>query len=484
MLSCISYMDIQPQFSHDDSQMLRIGKKSLFLAGAILLVLMTATGIMTRFIPAGSYEYETVSGRQTIIEDTFQFTDDAPLPVWRWYTAAVEVLWGPDAVLIISIILFMCLIAGAVTVMNSGGMLSYLLMVIIQRFKNRRYLMEASIILILMLFGSLLGSIEEVVVIVPLMTALAVRMGWDTIIGLGMSLGAIAFGFASALTNPFTIGIAQRLAGIPVFSGIGFRLLIFITIYLVYTGYVISTSRSRTHTLHTSLSSDSSEDMPHTFSQGMRRGFRWFVLWLFIMAVLIAASARIPLLSDIMLAVVVICFLIGGLGAGAFAGMRAKSILKHTLTGITTVAPGIILILMAASIKHIMHKSGSMDTLLYLASGKISQAEPFRAALLIYLLVLGLNFFISSGSAKAFLIIPIITPLADMVGLSRQTAVLAYVFGDGFSNIFYPTNAILLICLSITGVSYFTWFRWIWKIQLTVFGITVLFLLLAVHIGY
>lgn len=477
-------MDSRHQLSHDATQILRIGKRSLILAAAILLSLMTATGVLTRFIPSGSYAYETVGGRQTIIEGTFQFTDVPPLPVWRWYTAAIEVLWGPDALLIISIILFMCLIAGAINVMNSGGMLSYLLMIIIKRFADRRYLMEASIILILMLFGSLLGSIEEVVVIVPLMTALAVRMGWDSIIGLGMSLGAIAFGFASALTNPFTIGIAQRLAGIPVFSGIGFRLLIFITIYLVYTWYVITTSRTRTHSLKPPMQGDSSFEISNAFSPGMKRGFRWFVLWLAVMAVMIAASARIEFLSDILLAIVIACFLIGGLGAGACAGMSGASIAKHTLRGITTVAPGIILILMASSIKHIMQASGSMDTLLFLASQRISQAGPFTAALYIYLLVLGLNFFISSGSAKAFLIIPVITPLADMVGLSRQTAVLAYVFGDGFSNIFYPTNAILLICLSITGISYFTWFRWVWKIQLAVFAITLLFLLLAVHIGY
>jgi len=164
--------------------------------------------------------------------------------------------------------------------------------------------------------------------------------------------------------------------------------------------------------------------------------------------------------------------------------MGVRRIAASFTAGIGGVAPGIVLILLASGIRHILYLSEVTDTILYLAARRITGTGPYQAALLVYALVLGLNFFVSSGSAKAFMIIPIISPLADMVGLSRQTAVLAYMFGDGFSNIIYPTNALLLICLAVTGISYGTWFRWIWKIELLLLVLTASVLLAAVRFGY
>jgi len=110
--------------------------------------------------------------------------------------------------------------------------------------------------------------------------------------------------------------------------------------------------------------------------------------------------------------------------------------------------------------------------------------SPYLAGISIYLLILFLEFFISSGSAKAFLVIPIIAPLVDLVGLTRQSAVLAFTFGDGFSNVFFPTNAALLIALGLTVVSYAKWFKWTFKLQLAVLGVTLLLLFAAIGFGY
>ncbi len=465
----------------NQEKVLRIGLTSLLFAAAVLLVLMTATGILTRMIPSGSYERVVTDQGAQIIEGSFSYTDDDSLPVWRWYTSPIEVLFGPDAFMIIAIVLFMCLVAGAVSVMNAGGILQYLLSRIIITFGSRRYHMEAVIILMLMLFGSILGTMEEVVVLVPLLTALAVKMGWDPITGLGLSLGAIGFGFAAALTNPFTIGVAQRLAGIPMFSGFAYRLIIFVTIYLLYTWYVITQSRKREllRTPVNGINEPPEEHQPHK-----HRALWWFAAWMALMGISIVVFSRVSPLSDLILPAVIFCFLAGGIGAGGISGLSKADITRYFLKGAAGISPGIILILMASSIKHIMIMSGSMDTILFRASSYMSDAGPFRSALMIYALVLVLNFFISSGSAKAFLIIPLISPAADAAGLSRQTAVLAYQFGDGFSNILYPTNALLLICLAITGVSYGSWFRWIWKIQLIIFAVSILFLMAAVQFGY
>ena len=146
--------------------------------------------------------------------------------------------------------------------------------------------------------------------------------------------------------------------------------------------------------------------------------------------------------------------------------------------------PGILLILMAYSVKYIIDKGQITDTILYSAAQAISNAPTLAAAFLIYALTLIMNFFIGSASAKAFLMMPILTPLADLVNITRQTAVLAFDFGDGFSNMLFPTNALLIIALGFTVVGYPKWLRWTLPLQGLMLLMTSAFLTFAVLIGF
>ena len=166
------------------------------------------------------------------------------------------------------------------------------------------------------------------------------------------------------------------------------------------------------------------------------------------------------------------------------ARQRIDALLKSVGEGLAGIAPGIPLILLAASIKHIVAQGGVMDTILHSAALPFSQTSPLVAALIVYGLALLIEFFIASGSAKAFLLMPILLPLADLVGVTRQVAVTAYTFGDGFSNMAYPTNPVLLICLGLTVVSYPKWLKWSLKLWGWVFLVTVAFLALAVAINF
>jgi uncharacterized ion transporter superfamily protein YfcC len=148
------------------------------------------------------------------------------------------------------------------------------------------------------------------------------------------------------------------------------------------------------------------------------------------------------------------------------------------------IAPAIILLLMAASVKFIIASGGILDTLLHWTSTIFTQTSPLAAALIIYALTLVMELFISSGSAKALLLIPILMPLADLVGVNRQIAVSAYAFGDGFSNLAYPTNAALLITLSLTVVPYPKWLKWLLPLWFWIILLTVAFLAVAVAINY
>ena len=164
--------------------------------------------------------------------------------------------------------------------------------------------------------------------------------------------------------------------------------------------------------------------------------------------------------------------------------MSGKIFLKQFLQGMGSMLPAVLLILMASSVRYTLQEAKILDTVLNAIVEATSGASRGVIVLLIYALVLILNFFISSGSAKAFLLMPLIAPLADLSGIGRQIAVLAFAFGDGFSNVFYPTNAVLLISLSLVGVSYGKWAKWSGIIQIAILSLTVVILLFANVIGY
>jgi uncharacterized ion transporter superfamily protein YfcC len=154
------------------------------------------------------------------------------------------------------------------------------------------------------------------------------------------------------------------------------------------------------------------------------------------------------------------------------------------MSGSLAVLPGVILILMAASVKYIVVESRILHTILYEAANIIRGQQNFFGVAAVYLLVFVLNLFVGSASAKALLVMPVITPLADILGFTRQTAVLAFCFGDGFSNLLFPTNAVLLIALGISSVSYGKWFKFVIPVQALMFFLSLGWLYLATVIGY
>jgi uncharacterized ion transporter superfamily protein YfcC len=198
----------------------------------------------------------------------------------------------------------------------------------------------------------------------------------------------------------------------------------------------------------------------------------------------IFATARTPGLSDLAFPVMALLFLVGGMGSGLISGIGGRRVVAAFGRGAAAILPGVLLILMSLSVRYIVDLGGITDTILYRATRSIGETGPFASALLIYLVTLGMNFFVGSASAKAFLMMPILAPLADLAGVTRQTAVLAFDFGDGFSNMIYPSNALLLIGLSFTVVSYPRWIRWTIPLQVFALVLSVAFLGIAVAVGY
>jgi uncharacterized ion transporter superfamily protein YfcC len=472
----------------------QISTRAFIQSVVILFVLMLAAGLLTVVLPAGSYTRNQVDGREVIDPASFQFIDRPDYPAWRWLTAPIEVLAGPDAATIIVIIVFILLVGIAFAVLDASGVLRAAIDRIVQRFGQRKYLLLLTISFFFMLLGAFFGIFEEVVPLVPLMIALAYMLGWDALVGLGMSILATNLGFSAAITNPFTIGVAQKLAGLPLFSGAWLRIPIFITIYAIFTVFLTRYARKVERNPQASPVYQEDRAERHKYAQvkfgdpaqqssGQRRALFWLGFCLILVLLTLAASPLVEALSALSLPLVGLLFFIGGVGAGWLAGSW-RLVGQAVKDGLLGIAPAIPLILMAASVKHIVAAGGILDTILYNASSAFSNSSPYLASVAIYFLALAIEFFIGSGSAKAFLMMPILIPLADLVGVTRQVAVTAYCFGDGFSNLAYPTNPVLLISLGLTVVSYPKWLRWTLGLWAWVLLATLVFLGIGVAIRF
>ena len=222
----------------DPGSGIKIGKKVFISSTIILLVLMLTAGILTYVIPSGSYDRIIQDGREIIVADSFKFMERPDYPAWRWLIAPLEVIGSEDSLMILGIVLFIVIIGGSFSVMDRAGVMKAVINRTVDRFGHRRYLLMAVIVFFLMSLGAFMGIFEEVIPLVPIIVALAYRLGWDSLTGLGMSLLASAFGFSAAVSNPFTVGIAQRLAGLPAFSGFAFRIFVFLIIYVILVTFL------------------------------------------------------------------------------------------------------------------------------------------------------------------------------------------------------------------------------------------------------
>jgi uncharacterized ion transporter superfamily protein YfcC len=458
---------------------------------------MVGAGILTYLVPSGSYQHVVAEGVDRVTPGSFAFHARPDYPAWRWLTAPIEVFWSPGNLQVITIILLLVLIGGSFTVLDKSSILSVALSMVVARFRRNKYVLMAAIIFFFMLSSSVLGIYEEAAPLVVFIVPLALYLGWDSLTGLGMSLLALGFGFSAATMDPFMVTIAQSLAGLPLFSGLWFRAIFFVVIFLLVFLFVrrhamrveADPTRSIVHEedqrlrerldMSSIVASDEKASDPR-----MRRAVRWLGLWFLGAIAFILVATRIKAISPFAFPLMGIFFFVACNGAALIAGEGLRSAGRCFVVGMKSIIPAIVMILMAMSVKIIITNGGILDSLLYFASGRIGSAGPYVAIFGVYLITLILEFFIPSASAKAFLIIPILAPLADLVGLTRQSVVFAFDCGDGFANMLYPTNPMLMICLGLTVVGWPKWIRWTLPIQAITALICFAFMGVAVAIRF
>ena len=433
---------------------INISVKSFITAIVVIFSLMVLTYGLTFVIPGGG------------------------IPFWKWLLSPILVLGAEGNVSLIAVIVFLLVIGGIFNCLDKCGLMQYMLDTITDKFGKDRYKLLALVALFFMAMGAMIGSFEEAVPMVPIVVALAVRLGWNPLVGLGMSILAIGCGFSAGVCNPFTVGVAQELAGLPMFSGIWLRLVSFVLVYLLLMGFLYYYAKKVERPIDV-------EAFKHSFTYDakMSKGLKLFAGIMLGGILLVLSSVVITFLQDITMIIVAITFLVAGIVSVVATG-RGGNILKTFGKGVGNVFPAVFLILMANSIKYTMTEGHILEPILQGMVGVAGVLPRWTVILFIYLIVLVMNFFISSGSAKAFLLMPLIIPIAETFGISAQLCILAFAFGDGFSNVLYPTNPVLLISLGLADVDYGKWFKWSFKFQLLNIVLTSALLLFGLLISY
>lgn len=205
--------------SEQNPKGLNISTRSFLTAILVIFVLMVASYILTLVVPGGAYARVLDENGNYIIDTASGFSNvEGGIPFWKWLLSPVLVLGASGNVTLIAVIAFLLVIGGVFNSLDQCGLMKYMLDKITHRFSSVRYKLMAIIVLFFMGMGSMIGSFEECVPLVPIVVALAIQLGWDALTGLGMSLLAVGCGFAAGICNPFTVGVAQQLAGLPMFS--------------------------------------------------------------------------------------------------------------------------------------------------------------------------------------------------------------------------------------------------------------------------
>ena len=466
--------------NQSQSKGLGVSAKSFMTAIIVIFALMVAAYFLTLVIPGGQFDRVLDENGNLIVDTTSRYhIMEGGIPFWKWLASPVLVLGASGSGTLIAVIVFLLVIGGVFTALDRCGLMRYLLDRLAIRFAAVRYRMLAVTTLMFMAMGAMIGSFEECVPLVPIVVALSVSFGWDALTGVGMSLLAAGCGFASGVFNPFTVGVAQQLAGLPMFSGLSMRLLSFLLIYLLLHSFL----------KHYSLKIERNvavANVGYLFEADITkdRALGWFGGLLGTGILLVLCSGFIKELQDYTMIIVAVTFLLAGITATTAAGVSVKELSKNFLSGVTNMLPAVVMILMASSIRYILEEANTLDTLLFYAMVAVQTMPRHMVVLFIYLIVLVMNFFIPSGSAKAFMLIPLIVPLAQVFGISAQLCILAFAFGDGFSNVFYPTNPALLIALGLADISYGDWFKWSLKFQILNLGLTSGLLLFSLAVGY
>ena len=481
----------------------KIGLKSFITVIAILLVVLITVGILTYAIPAGKYTIYTTDeskigqpfyqyttdeslNKQIVIDSYRELTDGentSRIPIYRWLLSPVEALFlGSNSSNMIMIIALLLVLGGTFKVLeNSGGLVS-LVRVIMVKLKSKRFLAIWVVTAVIMLLSAVFGLQEQLLILFPVFAMLCTVLNWSSFTAISFILIASGVGFTTAITNPLTIGTASIAAGVDVVDGLWYRCIIFCVMYVItslFLTYLAKKDEKKAIEKFDSKEFLTISEEDHI--EDIRKSK--MIIALFSIALLsVIITTCIKPLRSLAMVFMAVAFIVGTIIIGRKLLGSYKKLGISFLNGVKDVFPSILIIMIAFGITYIAQQGNILHTIFYYFYNSVTNMSPYLAVIILYIFVLIIEFFIPSASAKAVLIIPMLT-LAPIDGISKTVIILTYLFADGYTNVLYPTCGTLLVGLGLANVSFAEWFKKTILFQLLLMILSIAFLMFAVFIG-
>lgn len=434
----------------------------------LLFSILIFIAVLTWIIPGGEYERTTVNGREVVVQNSFKFVESKPQGFIDLFISPLKGF--VEAAMIIGFIL---LVGGAFNVLAKTDAINSLINKLAKAHRDSKTLRRLFVPVLMLMFsigGATFGMNEEIIPFVLIIVPICLGLGYDSITGVAIPLIGAHIGFASAFLNPFNVGIAQGIADVPIFSGIGYRVICWlISTAVAITFILLYLKRLNKNPAISPTFNEDNERRKNEHFDNIYNSFSHFSVRHKI--VLIAF-----ILSLVMLVVGVIqfkwfieeisaMFFIMGIAVGIIGGLKSDEIIKGFIDGAKDLVGTAIIVALARATLVISRDGHIIDTVLYGLSPFIESSSPIFASQKMFIVQAIINFFVHSGSGQAALTMPIMAPLADLAGVTRQTAILAFQFGE-YTNIIIPTSAVTMGALSMARVPWERWAKWVLPLQI------------------
>ncbi len=450
----------------------------LFLV-AIMLIVTVASYI----VPVGSYDRVMVDGQEIVDPESYHSVERSPITP---FNLLVSVTLGMQRG---SAIIFFLLIIGAMfAILDGTGAINAGMTNIVRAMRGKEFLMIPVCMIVFGMGSAFCANFEEFLAFVPLVLACCLTMGFDSLTAVGIIFCAAAAGYGGAITNAFTTGIAQSIAGLPMFSGMGLRIAVFVVLLTVSIIYVTwhalrvkkNPQLSSTYEMDLVTAKNVALNVDNSVPLTTRQKI---VLVIFVGGIaftvygIIVKGYYIDELAGIFLAIGIIGGLVGGL--------RPGEICEHFEKGCVNMLFPCLMVGLANSVIILLEQSNMMDSIIHLLASALNGLSPMLTAFGMFITTDLFNVLIPSGSGKAAIVMPIMVPLADMMDITRQTSVLAFQLGDAFTNVMAPTGGEILAALAMCGgVSFKKWMKYLLPLFIAWWIVAFIFLAIAVQTGY
>jgi uncharacterized ion transporter superfamily protein YfcC len=445
----------------------------------LIFSIIIGMGVLTWLLPSGEYQRAERDGRFVVIPNTYRYVEPQSQGIGAILAAPAK-----GFVQAAHIIALVFIAGAAFGVVNATGAVKAGIRMFALSAEKKPLLQKATIPVLMVLFsfaGATFGMSEEVLAFILIFIPFARALGYDSIVGVAIPFVGAGTGFASAFLNPFTVGVAQGIAELPLFSGMGFRLIMWfvftVLAILFVTRYAAKIKRFPEKSLVYSIDKDRIMEVVDTHPiEFTYRQKGVVVVLLLTLAGLIVGALRynwyITEISGLFLAMSML--------AGVIGKLTSKEFIDSFLSGAKDMLTAALVVACSRGILIIATDGKIVDTILSSLTGLVQQAHPIISAYMMLGVQFMLHFLVPSGSGQAALSMPIMTPLSDLLGITRQTAVLIFQFGDGFNSLILPTSGVTMGVLGIANIPYEKWFKWVIPLQAILYGTGMVFIAVAV----